>query len=432
MIDITCLIDSIPYIGTCLSVIFLTVGIFLSIFLKFPQFRKGRQFLNIISSGDLKTSTTNTISPLQALLTAMSTSLGSGSIAGVPLAIVMGGPGALFWIVIYALFASVTKYAEVAFAIKYRTRAADRSIIGGPTSYLWQVHPFLAYWYGAFALLLFAGWSALQANALSEVFIKLNVSTYITGAITSLFVLYMLIGGAKRIGQLSSYLVPVMCTSYLLACLFILLQDISLLGQMIMLVVSKAFTPTAATGGFAGATVFAAMRQGIFKSAYVTEAGVGTAAFPHALADTESATDQGILAMYSVAIDAFFCLISGFVVLVTGVWTSDTACSSLIYDAFELGLPTVGPTILIFSLVLFVTGTAVGNSFNGSKCFGFFTGNKHLIWYYLFVVIMMFLGAITNTLTLWAIMEFILPLTALPNLIGLIYLATRHRKELSQ
>lgn len=432
MICLTDLLGYMHHIDTFMSVIFLLVGIFLSILIGFPQLRKGRRFLQIISSNQLNTSTKNTISPLQALLTAMSTSLGSGSIAGVPLAIVIGGPGALFWIVVYAFFGSVTKFAEVAFAIKYRTRAANRSIIGGPTSYLWQVHPLLAGWYGACAMILFAGWSALQAKALSEVFGKLGVSEYITGAITALFVLYMLIGGAKRIGQLSSYLVPVMCTSYLLACLFILLQDIPLLGHMFMLVISKAFTPTAATGGFLGATVFTAMRQGIFKSAYVTEAGVGTAAYPHALADTDSATDQGILAMYSVAIDTFFCLISGFVVLVTGVWTSGATCNSLIYDAFDLGLPTIGPAILIFSLVLFVTGTAVGNSFNGSKSFGFFTGNKYLLSYYIFVVIMMFIGSVAPSLALWAIMDIILPLTVLPNLIGIIYLAIQHRKELSQ
>ena len=432
MVDLTDLLKYMHHIETLMSFIFLIVGIFLSILIGFPQLRKGRRFLEIISSKQMNTSTKNTISPLQALLTAMSTSLGSGSIAGVPLAIVIGGPGALFWIVVYAFFGSVTKFAEVAFAIKYRTRAEDRSIIGGPTSYLWHVHPFLAYWYGALALILSAGWSALQTKALSEVFFRLGVSEYITGAVTSLFIFYMLIGGAKRIGRLSSYLVPVMCTSYLLACLFILLQDIPLLGEMFMLVMSKAFTATATTGGFLGATIFTAMRQGIFKSAYVTEAGVGTAAFPHALADTESATDQGILAMYSVAIDTFFCLISGFVVLVTGVWTSGAACNSLIFDAFDLGLPTIGPAILIFSLILFVTGTAVGNSFNGSKSFGFFTGNKYLIWYYIFVVTMMFLGSIAHTLTLWAIMDLILPLTALPNLIGIIYLALHHRKELSQ
>ncbi len=116
--------------------------------------------------------------------------------------------------------------------------------------------------------------------------------------------------------------------------------------------------------------------------------------------------------------------------MVTGVWTSGATCNSLIYDAFDLGLPTIGPAILIFSLILFVTGTAVGNSFNGSKSFGFFTSNKYLIYYYMFVVVMMFIGSIAHSLTLWAIMDIILPLTALPNLIGITYLTIQHRKEL--
>lgn len=430
MIDFTDILSYMNHIETLMSGIFLLVGIFLSIFLGFPQLKNGRRFLQIISSQQMNSSTKNTISPLQALLTAMSTSLGSGSIAGVPLAIIIGGPGALFWIVVYAFFGSVTKFSEVAFAIKYRTRAKDRSIIGGPTSYLWHVHPWLAYWYGALAMILFAGWSGLQAKALSEVFLRIGIHEYITGTVTAIFVLYMLIGGAKRIGSVSSYLVPVMCISYLGACIFILLQNSSLFGQMCILVMREAFTGTAATGGFVGATVFMAIRQGVFKSAYVTEAGVGTAAFPHALADTDSPKDQGILAMYSVAIDAFFCLISGFVVLVTGVWTSGAPSNSLIYDAFDIGLPTIGPVILIFSLVLFVTGTAIGNSFNGSKSFGFFTDNKYFGWYYAFVTLVIFMGAMTDTPTIWAIMDVILPLTALPNLIGIMYLTIQNYKEL--
>jgi AGCS family alanine or glycine:cation symporter len=430
MFDLTGILSNINHIDTALSTIFLLVGIFLSLFLGFPQIRHTRRFFQLISSQQINDSGKNTVSPLQALLSAMSTSLGSGSIAGVPFAIAIGGPGALFWIIVYAFFGSVTKFTEVACAIKYRTKAPDGSIIGGPTSYLLAVQPFLAYWYGLCALVLFAGWSGLQAKALSEVYHRLGYSEYITGIITSLFVFYMLLGGAQRIGKLSSYLVPVMCTSYLCACLFILLQNIPLIGQMIILVCKTAFTGTAATGGFLGASAMLAIRNGVYRSAYVTEAGVGTAAFPHALAETNSPTDQGILAMYSVAIDAFFCLISGFVVLVTGVWTSGAASNTLIYDAFEIGLPTIGPAILIFSLTLFVTGTAVGNSFNGSKSFGFFTKNRFLIWYYAFVVFMMFLGAIAHSLTLWAIMDIILPITALPNLIGITILAIRHKKEL--
>ncbi len=175
-----------------------------------------------------------------------------------------------------------------------------------------------------------------------------------------------------------------------------------------------------------------AMREGIFKSAFITEAGIGTAAFPHSLADTPNPTDQGILAMYSVAIDAFFCLISGLIALVTGVWTSGVMNNTLMFDAFEIGMPTIGSTILIFTLTLFVVGTAIGNSFNGSKSFGFFTNNKHLTFYYAFVAIIIMLGAVMSTLTMWTIIDFILPFVALPNLIGITYLTFKHREELIQ
>lgn len=427
MIPITEIVD---IIHISMTILLLFTGILLSCLIKFPQLRNFKRFISIISSKQATESTRNTITPLQALLTAMSTSLGSGNIVSPPLAIAIGGPGALFWIFTYAFFASVTKFAEVTFSIKYRKRAADRSIIGGPTTYLEQVHPLLAFWYGATALVLFAGWSSLQAKTLAETYGRLGVSEYITGAITAVFVFYMLIGGAKRVGQFSEKLVPVMCATYLGVSLIILLQDISLIGEMFMLVINNAFTPTAATGGFLGATALMGMRQGVFKAAYVTEAGLGTAAFPHSLADTEHATDQGILGMYSVAIDTLFCLISGFIVLVTGVWTSGVTSNTIIFDAFNIGLPTVGPAILIFTLTLFVLGTAIGNSFNGSKSFGFFTNNKYLKVYYAFVACMLMFGAIADTTTLWYMMEIILPCAALPNLIGIIYLSILHRKEL--
>ena len=427
MMYVTEIVDAIHI---SMTIMLLFTGVFLSCLIKFPQLRNFSRFIAIISSKQINESTKNTITPLQALLTAMSTSLGSGNIVSPPLAIAIGGPGALFWIFAYAFFGAVTKFAEVTFCIKYRTRATDRSIIGGPTSYLIHVHPFLAYWYGATALILFAGWSSLQAKTLAETYGRLGVSEYITGGVTALFVFYMLIGGAKRVGKFSEKLVPFMCGTYLLVSLIILLQDIPLLGEMLMLVLRNAFTPTAATGGFLGATALMGMRQGVFKGAYVTEAGLGTAAFPHSMADTNSATDQGVLAMYSVAIDTLFCLISGFIVLVTGVWTSGVTSNTIIFDAFNIGLPTIGPAILIFTLTLFVIGTAIGNSFNGSKSFGFFTNNKYLTIYYIFVASMLMFGAVADTTTLWYIMEIILPLTALPNLIGIIYLSIVHRKEL--
>jgi len=426
------LLQNIDTICAIMSIILLVVGVFLSCYIKFPQLKNFKNFLQIIKSKKATESTTNTMSPVQALSTAISTSLGIGSMAGVPLAITIGGPGALFWIVAYAFFGSVTKFIEVVFAVKYRSRAADGSIIGGPTSYLMQVHPVLAYWYGGLTLILFAAWSGMQAKTIAEIYARVGVPEYMTGLTISIFTLYMLIGGAKKIGKFSTILVPSMCTLYLLASLFILLQDIPLLGEVFILVITKAFTPTAASGGFIGASAMIGIRQGILKSAFITEAGIGTAAIPHAMADTNSPINQGILAMYSVVIDTFFCLISGFVVLVTGVWQSGVTSNTLIYDAFEIGLPQIGPMILFVIITLFAIGTTLGNSFNGSKSFGFFTNNKYLTYYYIFVAIMITLGSIVDTSTLWSAMELILPLTALPNLIGIVYLVIKDRKEFIQ
>lgn len=427
MISLSALLS---YIDTPMTAVFLMVSIFLSCFTKFPQLRKFKKFLQILTSKQASVSHKHTVTPLQALFTAMSTSLGMGSIAGPPLAIAVGGPGALFWLVVYAFFGSASKYAEVVFAVKFRQKAPDGTIIGGPTSYLWQVHRYLAYWYGGLTLILFAGWSGLQAKTLAEVYSTLGVPDYITGLTTATLVFFMLLGGAKRIGEFSSKLVPIMCITYLFASLFILFQDISLLREMITLVFKHAFSTTAATGGFLGATVMGALRQGIFKGVFVTEAGMGTAAIPHAMSDTKYPVNQGILAMYSVAIDTFFCLISGFVTLVTGVWTSGVISNTLIFEAFKIGLPTIGPFILIFSLTLFITGTAIGNSFNGSKNFAFLTNNRGIVGYYGFVAMLTLTGAIAYTPTLWNIMELLLPVTALPNLIGITILTIRYRKEL--
>lgn len=409
---------------------FLSAGILLSFITKFPQFRNFRKFLKLLTSKEIHKSSTNTISPLQALFTAMSTSLGMGTIVAPPIAIAIGGPGALFWIVVYAVFACVTKYTEVTFAVKYKRYAPDGTIIGGPTGYLWQVHPFLADWYGFLTIFLLLAWTALQAKSLSATYSHYGVPDYTTGIVTAIFVLYMLIGGAKRIAEFSSALVPVMCLLYFVACNLIIFADITMLKEAIFSIFSHAFSSTAATGGFVGSTLLMSMRQGIFKAAFVTEAGVGTAAIPHALADTKIPTDQGILAMYSMIGDTFFCIMSGLVALVTGIWKIGRISNDLPILAFKSALPFIGPIAYTVTVTLFVIGTAVGNGLNGSKSYAFFTNNRFMYLYYALVGICIFCGAIFETTTLWSTTDLLLPFIVLPHLVGLIILSLRHRKEL--
>lgn len=416
--------------NTAAALGFLCAAIFLSIITKFPQFRKLGTFLKLLRSKDLHASGKNTLSPLQALLTAMSTSLGMGTIVAPPLAIAIGGPGALFWMVTYAIFACVTKFTEVTFAVKYKRYASDGTIIGGPTGYLYQVHPYLADWYGFLIIFLLLSWTALQAKSLAATYAHYAIPEYATGLVTTLFVLYMLIGGAKRIGEFSSGLVPIMCGLYFIACGLIIFADITVLKEAISSIFNHAFSHTAATGGFVGSTLLVSIRQGIFKAAFVTEAGVGTAAIPHALADTKVPTNQGILAMYSMFGDTFFCIMSGLVCLVTGVWQIGRISNDLPILAFKSALPFIGPIAYTITVTLFVIGTAIGNSLNGSKNFAFFTNNRYMYLYYILVSVCIFLGAILETTSLWDAADLLMPFIVLPHVVGLIILSLKHRKEL--
>ena len=309
------------FIDIPLAFMFLFTGFFLSFLIKFPQLRKFKEFLRIIKYKKSQESTSNTLSPLHALYTAMSTSLGMGNIISPAVAIATGGPGALFWMAVYALFGSVTKYAEVFFAVKYKRYAKDGSIIGGPTGYLYQIHPLLAKWYGALSILLFSAWSALQSKTLAITYHYYGVEEYMTGIMLAVFIFFMLISGTKTIGKFAARLIPFLFIFYVSSASFIIFKDLSVLKKVLISIFYSAFHPTASIGGFLGAALIMGFRQGVFKGAFTTEAGVGTAAIAHAYSSTNYPQQQAILGMYSIFMNTFLCVISGLVALVTNVWT---------------------------------------------------------------------------------------------------------------
>jgi len=414
-----------------LACIFLGSGILLSCLTNFPQFRKLSEFFKILQLKKSQESTINTLSPLQALYTAMSTSLGMGNIISPAVAIALGGPGALFWMAIYAIFGSVTKFIEVVFAVKYKRYAKDGSIIGGPTGYLYHIHPWLANWYGMLTIFLFSSWSALQAKTLAVIYQHHGVHQYTSGAILAAFVFCMLLSGTKTIGKFASKAVPILFIFYLCIAFVIIFSDLTALKDALASVFQHAFSPTAPVGGFVGASTLIGLRQGIFKGAFTTEAGVGTAAIPHSYSATNDPIQQGILGMYSIFMNTFLCMVSGLVALVTGVWTLGKVSNDLAFYAFEKAMPHFGPMALTATITMCIVGATLGNSFNGSKSFGFFTNNRWMIVYYVFVALFIFLGAIVDTPTLWDLADFILPLIVLPNLAGLFILTLKNRKELS-
>ena len=311
------------------TLLFFGAAVILTIQTGFMQFRGFPRFLSLLFKGLNRKKEhdshgrVSTIDSFHALFAAMASTIGMGNVVGPSVAIMVGGPGALFWLLVYIFFGAATKFVEVTFALYTRVET-PRGLIGGPMEYLKLVHPLLAYWYTSVMIFLFMSWSSLQSNTLSSVLALENMPPYYVGITLAVIMLFVISGGARRVGDVASALVPLMFTLYVLFAAAILLTNIAALKQAIYLVFSYAFHGTAAVGGFAGATVLIAMREGIYRSIFITEAGLGTSSIPHAVADTKKPTDQGLLALFSMISDAILVSLSGLIVLVTGVWQSGT------------------------------------------------------------------------------------------------------------
>lgn len=421
-------------IGIPCAFLFLTLGIFLTIYLGFPQFFAFRYFLSFVTKGlkrESSKSNLKTMNAFHALFTAMASSIGIGTIIGPSLAIVVGGPGALFWLLVYAFFGAATKLVEVTFAVHYRKKTADGRILGGPAEYLKKIHPFLAYWYGFATIFLFAGWSGIQSKALAEIGAQRGIPEGITGFLLALLIFMILLGGARRVGNIASTLVPLMFGIYVTFTIWILVQNSSALLQAMKLIISTIFSQCAPVGGFLGATVYAALKEGTFKAVFITESGMGTSSIAHAMSDVQRPIDQGILAMYSVAADSFLCLLSGLLVLTSSVWKQGTFSNTLVLQVFERNLPIIGPFFFIASVVLFIITTALGNSFNGGQSFATFTQYRWIRTYYAFAALVIFVSSLFDVPLIWAIMDLVLPLVALPNLVGIVFLVLKHPELLN-
>lgn len=416
-------------LDTPTTILFFVVAILLTLKTGFIQLRALPRLFSLLKGGMKRKEVycdagqIRSIDAFHALFTAMSTTIGMGNLVGPSLAIFIGGPGALFWMLLYMIFSSATKFTEVVFALITRIKTSDGHIIGGPMEYLKRVHIFFAYWFMYVMAILFVGWSMVQANTLAAIYAQEGIPEWITGLALAILTFYVLMGGAQRVGNVASKLVPIMFVFYVVFALFILFRDPFALHMAIMRIINTIFVPAAPVGAFAGASIYQAIRSGLYRGVYITEAGLGTSSIAHAMADTKRPVDQGILAMYSMAADASLALISGLIVLVTGVWEYGIFRSTLIYEAFKLNAPTLGQIVLLISVSLFVITTIIGNSFNGRQTFAAITNFKYVNWYLLFTVCMTFIGPMIPVELAWDAMDILITLVAIPNLIGLLILA---------
>ena len=416
--------------GPVMLILLLGTGIYLSIGLKgmtivripyaFKQLFKGRK-----SSGE------GEISPFNALMTALSSTVGMGNIAGVATAVGIGGPGALFWMWCTALVGLATKYAEAVLAVNFRETDKLGNKVGGPMYYIKNGLGAQWKWLGGmFALFgALAGFglaNTVQSNAVSQVLEgDFNVPTLVSGLVMSGLVAIVLIGGIKRIADVASKLVPLMTIIYIGSTLTILFMNAAELPAAVVLIVDSAFNGTAATGGFAGAAVMLALRMGVARGIFSNEAGLGSAPIAHAAAATNSPVRQGTIAMLGTFIDTLvICTMTGLVLVVTGVWSGEPQGAAMTLSAFKAQLP-FGEVILSVCIVLFAFSTMLGWSYYGERCAEFLAGPRIILPFRVLWIIGIFVGTQMSLDLVWKMSDALNGLMAIPNLIALVLLAPR-------
>jgi alanine or glycine:cation symporter, AGCS family len=423
-------------LATPATILFLSSGLFVSLYLNLPQVRLVRRFTHIILRGFAhrqhydKYGNPSTISPFHALFTAMGTAIGTGSIVAPSVAIMTGGPGALFWLVFYLILGAAIRFVEVSLALHTRKKLPDGCIIGGPMQYLSTIHPFWSQSYGIAMLVLFCGWQMVQANNLANIFATEGIQYWVTGLVLALLGLIVLAGGAVRVGLVASRLVPLMFFCYVTFALFIIWQQRDRLAQVLLTIFSQAFSLSPLCSGVAGIGMLSAMKAGIYRGIFISEAGLGTASIPQAIADTKQPTDQGTLALYSIIADIALSTLSGLLVLVSGVWQHGALRSTMIYEIFKTHVPGFGQGILLLSISLFVFTTIIGNGFNGLQLFATFTRDRFRVFYIIATGLTVFIGALVPMPFAWAVMDTILACAVIPHLIGLLILMMKHKTML--
>ena len=375
-------------------------------------------------------SDTGDISPFQALMTALSATIGTGNIAGVATAIYFGGPGAVFWMWVIALFGMATKYAEAVLAVKYREVDELGNYVGGPMYYIrnglgnnWR-------WLGAaFALFgmlaAFGIGNMVQSNTVAdELKNTFSIPTWISGLILATLVAAVILGGIRRIAEVVEKIVPIMAIAYVGGALFILSIHIGQIPAAFQLIIDSAFSGTAATGGFAGATIWMAIRWGFARGIFSNEAGLGSAPIAHAAARTHDPVQQGMIAMLGTFIDTIIiCTMTALVIVLTGAWNSGLQGAPMSSLAFTTGLPGPGGYIVTFGLMIFAFTTMLGWSYYGERCGEYLFGVKIIMPYRLIWVIAIFTGAIVKLNFVWGLADALNGLMALPNLIALLLLS---------
>lgn len=428
MLEILNEIDAFVW-GPPLLVLLVGTGILLTFRLQLLQVFKLPQALGLIFSA--KNDGSGDVNSFKALCTALAATVGTGNIVGVATAIKAGGPGALFWMWIAAFFGMATKYSECLLAVKYRTVDANGNISGGPMYYiengLGKKYKPLAVMFAVFGVLCayFGIGTFAQVNSIVEITqISAGIPVVYTGIALTVVVAAVTIGGLKSIATVASKVVPAMALLYFLTTVGIMIVFADHVPAAIATVLNSAFTPTAAQGGFLGATVMLAMRSGVARGVFSNESGLGSAPIVAAAAKTKWAAEQGLISMTGTFIDTIIiCTLTGLSLVVSGVWCGPLNGAAMTESAFTMAFPAFGSILLLVGLVLFAFTTILGWNYYGERCVEYLMGVKAILPYRIIFICLIACGPFLKLEEIWVLADIVNGLMAIPNLIALIALS---------
>lgn len=422
-------IDSLVW-GPPLLMLLVGTGIWLTLRLGLLQVTRLPLALKLIFTA--KNEGKGDVNSFGALCTALAATVGTGNIVGVATAVKAGGPGAIFWMWMAAFFGMATKYAEGLLAVKYRSVDKNGQISGGPMYYIEnglgkKYRPLSIMFAVSGVLVAFFGIGTFpQVNAIVDTCnLSLGIPVWVTALVLTSVVALITIGGLKSIARVSEKVVPFMACFYIIICLGVLIVAADKLPEAVSLIISSAFTGTAATGGFLGATVMLAIRNGVARGVFSNESGLGSAPIAAAAAKTKWPAEQGLISMTGTFIDTIIiCTMTGLTLVVTGAWQGDVSGAAMTQVAFLSVFPNMGAIVLTVGLVLFAFTTILGWNYYGERCCEYLFGVKAIKPYRYIFIALVATGAFLKLEAIWLLADIVNGLMAIPNLIALLGLTS--------
>jgi alanine or glycine:cation symporter, AGCS family len=435
-------VDSWVWQPFAMPLVLVLAGGLISLVTGFVQIRRFPAAVRMVARGAFgkPTEGEGTITPFQALSTALASTVGNGNIGGVATAILIGGPGAIFWMWTTAAVGMATKYAEAILGVHYRVTRETGELASGPMYYIARGFPHagggkaLAYlfaFFGACAALFGTG-NMAQSNTVARTFVEasrtifgLEVPLWIPGVLITVSVGLVLLGGIRRIAIVAERLVPSMILLYLATALVYIVINAAQLPHVFALIFREALTPTAAVGGFVGASVSQAIAAGVSRGVLSNEAGLGSAPIAHGIAKVRHPAEQGVVGIFEVFVDTIVvCSMTAFIILSSGLWTEpayQAASGDLTAAALSTTIPFASGIVAVASF-LFGFSTLIGWYYYGEKCFEFIFGSRMILYYRIVYTCLIMVGAVISVPLVWAVGTLLNGFMAFPNLLGLIFL----------